>query len=180
MRRTATMILLITGTLVLTSPADAGGGGCHQPEPTLARATTVAMSQNCFTATVTWVEPGDLVTFVNGDGWAHTVTGASLTWGSPANLGAGERLTHRFLDAGVYPYVCLLHPAMVGAVVVGDGGGDAAEPATPVAAPADVSGPGSPVPTRSSGALPVWIAASGLIGAGAAWALGSGRSRASG
>ena len=50
----------------------------------------------------------------------HTVTGLGFAWGSNRNLGPGASITYRFSRAGVYPYTCIIHPGMVGAVVVGD------------------------------------------------------------
>jgi hypothetical protein len=86
------------------------------------------MSGNCFVATITRIDAGATVTFLNEDDAAHMVTGANFSWGIGAdgNEGAGElfkgdTFEQTFADSGVYPYFCILHPSMVGAVVVGDG-----------------------------------------------------------
>src|SRR5690606_28103368 len=62
---------------------------------------------------------GTEVTFRNLDAAPHTVTGESAAWGSTKQLAQGDSLSHTFEEAGVYPYSCILHPGMVGAVVVG-------------------------------------------------------------
>ena len=35
-------------------------------------------------------------------------------------LKRGREATYAFAEAGVYPYVCTVHPGMVGTIVVGD------------------------------------------------------------
>ena len=41
--------------------------------------------------------------------------------GTYDELMPGKSVTHKFASSGVYPYFCVIHPGMVGAVVVGDG-----------------------------------------------------------
>ncbi|GAB4332046.1 MAG: hypothetical protein Kow0010_17770 [Dehalococcoidia bacterium] len=64
------------------------------------------------------VGPGTTVTFTNREGVPHTVTGAG--WGSTETLDRGESLSHTFDASGVYAYARILHPGMVGAVVIDD------------------------------------------------------------
>lgn len=107
--------------VVLGTPALAGGGGCHADDQSEAATATVRMQGSCFTPTIARVAPGERVTFVNDDSAAHTVTGASVLWGSLNHLAATGTVEVAFDQPGVYPYVCTLHPGMLGAVVVGDG-----------------------------------------------------------
>jgi hypothetical protein len=83
------------------------------------------MTGNCFEATVLHVDPGTEVTWVNEDTYAHTVTGVGGTWGDFTELERGDMVSYRFEGNGVYVYSCIIHPGMVGAVVVGDGSDDA-------------------------------------------------------
>ena len=107
--------------MVLELPAFAGAG-CHEvPRPFDATVQVVDMKEFCFSPTVVRVEPKQRVTWVNRDLDAHTVTGVGATWGSYDALGHGDRVTHSWAATGVYPYSCVLHPGMVGVVVVGDG-----------------------------------------------------------
>ena len=46
-------------------------------------------------------------------------------------------MSYRFDQDGVYPYSCLLHPGMVGAIVVGDGVGTDLAGVVPVAGTED-------------------------------------------
>jgi plastocyanin len=138
-------VLFVGGALavLLAAPATAeghgggGGGGCVQPTSDEAT-TTVSMSDNCFGPTVARIEPGDTVTFTNDTQLPHTVTAAAMEWGSVDHLPPKANLEVGFDTPGVFPYVCVLHPGMVGAVVVGEGG-DA-----PLAAASDLGGGSEP------------------------------------
>ena len=117
----ATAIAIASATLAADDAA-AGGGGCHSSSALSdGSATTVTMVKSCFGPTVTRVDAGATVTFINEDPGPHTVTGAAMAWGSTANMLQGDTLEATFADEGVYPYACILHPGMVGAIVVGDG-----------------------------------------------------------
>ncbi|MDQ4025886.1 MAG: plastocyanin/azurin family copper-binding protein, partial [Actinomycetota bacterium] len=100
----------------------AAGGGCHVAagEVTGSSKTDVAIGKCAFRDTVTYVEPGDRVTWTNKDPVPHTVTGAMYSWGDEEILSRGDKVAYTFEEEGVYPYYCALHPAMVGVVVVGD------------------------------------------------------------
>lgn len=111
---------LTLATLVLTAlPAEAGGG-CHTGA-TQGEGDTVEMVDACFTPSILRVTTGDTVTFVNRDGLIHNVSGSQ--WGYYEDMGKGSVFTATFPDEGVYPYACMYHPGMTGAIVVGDGDG---------------------------------------------------------
>jgi len=109
------------------TPATALGGGCHSPtdgEMEVARtegAAASAHADDCgFYPAVLYVDEGAEVTWTNKDPVPHTITGAQLSWGSEEAFDLGEEASFSFQDAGVFPYYCVIHPGMVGAVVVGD------------------------------------------------------------
>ena len=91
--------------------------------PSGQEAVTVRMVDACFTATVTTVDPGTPVTFVNMDEFVHNVGGNQ--WGHFEDLHGGDAFTVSFDEAGTYPFACSYHPGMTGAIVVGDGKGAA-------------------------------------------------------
>jgi plastocyanin len=73
------------------------------------------------------VSVGSKVTWTNKDSQPHTVTSGSN--GTPDNkfnsspnfnplLNPGQTFSHTFTQAGNYPYFCMLHPNMVGTVIV--------------------------------------------------------------
>jgi plastocyanin len=139
MNRTRIRLLLAiaAGVLALGGTASAGVGGCHDPDMTVARGTSVDVGKNCFGPVVLRVEPGQVVSWKNYDPVEHTLTAAGGTF--DAVLKPGEGFSFKFVDAGVYPYYCLLHARMAGAIVVGDStvSEAAAPPVRPVAALSD-------------------------------------------
>jgi plastocyanin len=127
-RRTMSIVvgaMLMVGVGLTPGVARAsGGGGCGRAV-TNDDGTRVSIRNFCFGPTILRVQPGETVTWVNRDGFPHTVLGANGSWGGYDNLrrGGGE-VSYRFVSAGVYPYVCTYHPGMVGAVLVGNGKAD--------------------------------------------------------
>jgi plastocyanin len=67
------------------------------------------------------IKGGDTVTWINNDSSPHTVTSSSndgsITFDSDV-LRRGETFSFTFDKEGQYPYLCTLHPSMVGTVVV--------------------------------------------------------------
>lgn len=102
----------------------AAGGGCHESgtkEATDATGSAVEMGNCAFGPTVLRIEPGAQVTWTNKSEAVHSVTGLSGGWGDTKELLPGNAVSYSFDTNGTYPYSCVLHPGMVGAVVVGDG-----------------------------------------------------------
>lgn len=66
------------------------------------------------------VKPGTTVTWIHESSMPHTVSSQS---GGPSSstLYNGQSFSHTFDAAGRYDYLCGLHPAMKGSVVVEDG-----------------------------------------------------------
>lgn len=125
MRRTPVFLLLALGIAsLIPAPAVAGGGGPHcAPKVSDQKTNVVTMSKSCFHPTVARVDVDEEVTFVSEDPVPHTVTGALFVFGDTEDMREGDTRTFRFDEEGIYPYVCILHPGMVGAIVVGDGKG---------------------------------------------------------
>jgi plastocyanin len=143
---------VVAPLVVTASPAHAGGG-CHRTPQTEGAGDTVELAANCMNPTVLRTSAGTTVTFVNRDSWEHNVFGAS--WGDDQLLG-GERFTRRFGEEGVYPFACLIHAGMVGAIVVEDAAPVAVERAA-ATAPAPEDG------GTNTAAIAVLV---GLIGGG--------------
>jgi plastocyanin len=115
-------------------PAQAGGS-CHLASATTGAGIRVDIKELCFTPVVLYARKGETVTWTNRDPVDHTVTGLGFSWGSSGSLTQGQSVTYRFTEAGVYPYSCVLHPGMVGAVVVGNPKAPASSAAIPLAVP---------------------------------------------
>lgn len=124
MKRLVALSALAVLVLSLTPPVSAGGG-CHGPF-TDEHTTTVGLGMNCFTPTIARINTGDTVRFVNKDGVPHAIGGIGDTFGHNAEISGGEELSFEFQEEGIFPYVCVFHPGMGGAIVVGDGDGGVA------------------------------------------------------
>lgn len=128
-RRLRLFVFLTAGlsfVLLPAVPAHAGAG-CHNPEIRDVAGTRVELRDNCFVQTILRVAPGQSVTWTNRDAVEHAVTGVGGTWGNYDTFLRGESVSYEFSRPGIYPYFCYVHPGMIGAVVVGDGGKATAE-----------------------------------------------------
>lgn len=172
MRRALLVVLAMVavGTGLTLTPASAGGG-CHDPEATEARASMVELRNACFTSTVTHVDPGQELAFVNRDGYVHNVVGLGARWGDLEGMGQGETRRFTFKEPGIFPYACTLHPGMVGAVVVGGDeqqAGDAGSVSAALASGSGGAGGGTSTGAGQTGAsggsqVPETMLALGLV-----------------
>ena len=130
--------------LGIATPVNAGGAYCTEGFSDK-RGTTVNMKDYCFDPTVIRIEPGETVTWTNKDSVMHNVAGVSNVFGDvySGGVAAGDKISYRFEEEGTYPYLCILHPGMAGAVVVGDGEGDVDATAAALIAPTKKEGDGA-------------------------------------
>jgi plastocyanin len=169
-------VAIAAPTLVLA------GGGCHAGADGSTYmegdGTTVIRMDTCsFAPTVSRVAPGTTVRFLNTATVQHQVIGRSATWGSVL-LDPGQEHSETFQAAGTYPYMCPLHPGMVGAIVVGNGQAPAADLAAasqPAAAPADGTAPSDATALDATAPTtdPVPLVVTGLAGLGIGLAIGA-------
>ncbi|MBC8250557.1 MAG: HYR domain-containing protein, partial [Candidatus Nitrosopelagicus sp.] len=81
---------------------------------------------DCYIPRIASVEHNDVVTFENNDSAAHTTTsgtpsdGPNGIWDSSLMM-KGQSFSIRLSDVGEYPYFCLVHPWMIGTILVVDG-----------------------------------------------------------
>jgi plastocyanin len=122
--RLAVLAIVAGGTLVAVPMQADAGGGCHADAYSVSDGDIVTAAELCFVPAVVRVEEGTTIRFLNEDGTAHMFTGVSETFGDFTEFTEGEWTEFRFDANGVYPFYCLLHPGMVGTVLVGDGSGD--------------------------------------------------------
>jgi plastocyanin len=160
----------LLGSAFVLAPAVAVAGdpcyhGYTMPPATTESTSTVQMDLCAFLPTNAEVATGATVTFTNGSGMPHILTGANQAWGDrDAEIAPGQSVTHTFAKAGVYAFACAVHRGMSGSIIVGGGSTSAATVASTTAD----SGAGS------SGAwvfvLVVALAALAMAGWGAALA----------
>jgi len=90
-----------------------------------AGSSTPGCEPDCFLPSTVTIGVGGMVTFANNDSAAHTSTsgtgadGPSGVWDSSLVM-MGAAYTTPALDAGEYPYFCMVHPWMEGLVIVTD------------------------------------------------------------
>ena len=159
---------LALGLILWAAPAQAGGG-CHGSLFTDQRGISVDLKDACFNPTVLRIEAGAPITFTNRDEITHTVTGVAGSWGAYDEVLPGKSVTYRFADSGVYPYFCLLHPGMAGAVVVGVGtsskttSGSVAVPVRTSSLPPSAAAPQPAPVSASQGVTSAWRTAAILM-----------------
>ena len=111
-------------TTTTTGPATGQGSGNGQVSVTPGSSSK---TQDAFDPNPDQVSTGDTVTWTNDDSTPHTVTSGANgqpdgKFNSSPNfnplLAPGQTFSHKFTDAGEYPYYCGLHPNMVGTVSV--------------------------------------------------------------
>jgi plastocyanin len=78
---------------------------------------TIPIANYAFGDGTLTVPAGTTVTWVNNDEDGHTTTSDTGLWDS-SELAPGATFAFTFTDPGTYPYSCLDHPGMTGAIVV--------------------------------------------------------------
>ena len=138
------------GTLVVVPVGDApwfpgpGDAGTPPPPPPPTEAT-VGMAGRVFRPATLTVGVGATVTFFNDDGRTHTATANDFSWDS-GNFDPGQSYQKTFNTPGTVGYFCVIHPDMIGTIVVA--GGDGSAPAPPPTTAPDPT-PAAPIPATS-------------------------------
>jgi plastocyanin len=102
-------LVLGAGCSNSTSSYGGGTGGAPTCTPT---ATQVCMINTSFSQANLTVPVGTMVTWMNGDSFAHYVASAM---GSPGaaytstSIAGGGTFSHTFSAVGTYPYYCTIH-----------------------------------------------------------------------
>ena len=119
--------MILTGIMMTTMPF----ASAEQVTVSLPRGSGVPgceETNECFLPYAVTVNPGDEVVWSNDDSAAHTVTsGTDTTSDGLFDSGifmAGTTFAHTFDTLGKYDYFCLVHPWMIGEVLVTVGGDD--------------------------------------------------------
>ena len=122
------LILSIIFTFAIGLYASPSAFAEHSMNATVENAmgsSTPGCEPDCFLPSTVTIGVGGMVTFSNNDSAAHTSTsgtgadGPSGVWDSSLVM-MGAAYTTPALDAGEYPYFCMVHPWMEGLVIVTD------------------------------------------------------------
>jgi len=80
-------------------------------------------ADGCFIPSMVTIDVGGEVIWENNDNAAHTITSGTAVEGPDGHFDsslvmAGTTFSHIFAEAGTYDYYCMVHPWMVGSVMV--------------------------------------------------------------
>jgi plastocyanin len=78
---------------------------------------TVRINDFAFEPANITVSAGSIVRWVNGDAVLHRIQFEDEHF-SPILLGSSQSGSRKFVEPGVYPYICVIHPEMHGTVIV--------------------------------------------------------------
>ena len=127
--KTVSSLFVLFAIISIGMTAAPGAFAEHSMNATVENAagsSTPGCEPDCFIPATVTIGAGGMVTFANNDSAAHTSTagtpadGPSGAWDSSLVM-MGAAYTTPALDAGEYPYFCMVHPWMEGTVIVGEG-----------------------------------------------------------
>lgn len=80
-------------------------------------------THSCFIPEELHIKKDETVTWINPDTAAHTITSGNVSDGPDGKfdsglLASGAQFVHKFDESGEHPYHCLVHPWMVGKIMV--------------------------------------------------------------
>ena len=117
------IVLLAIVTTVASAPSAFAEHSMNAVVENAAGSSTPGCEPDCFLPATVTIGVGGMVEFVNNDTAAHTSTagtpadGPNGAWDSSLIM-VGSSFTTPALDAGEYPYFCMVHPCMTGLVIV--------------------------------------------------------------
>ena len=124
--KTVSSLFVLFAIVSIGMTAAPGAFAEHSMNATVENATgssTPGCEPDCFIPATVTIGVGGMVTFANNDSAAHTSTagtpadGPSGVWDSSLVM-MGAAYTTPALEAGEYPYFCMVHPWMEGLVIV--------------------------------------------------------------
>ena len=121
-RRTAVLLVVLSGSVLTgcgagSTPAASSAAGPTTSVAPTAGGTTYTVAGYAFPALS--VAPGAVITLVDGDAEAHTVTSDVGTFDSGTFDGTAPGSLTAPTKPGRYPFHCTVHPSMHGVLVVG-------------------------------------------------------------
>jgi len=123
---TFSILTIAVASLMLTIPSASAETMVSLPEGS--SVPGCEETDECYIPYEVNVAVGEAVTWSNDDTAAHTVTSGSMSDGPSGVFDsslfmAGTTFSHTFEEEGTYPYFCVVHPWMLGVVMVGTGSG---------------------------------------------------------
>ena len=111
---------------MMAATSDEDDGGSQTYEVSMPAGTSVLgceKTDECFIPSEITVNLGDTVTWLNDDTAAHTVTSGTIDGGPDGRFDSSlmmpdQPYSFTFEAAGDYDYYCIVHPWMIGKVIV--------------------------------------------------------------
>jgi plastocyanin len=120
--RRITLLLGAVGVALLFAPALPMLTAAGEAVVTAAASPVAVQIDNfAFAPATLTVTAGTTVTWKNGDDSPHRIGDKTGTFTSAA-LDTDDTFSHTFAAPGEYPYICTIHPYMVGKIIVKPGG----------------------------------------------------------
>ncbi len=113
-RQGSLLVALLVIAVILAGCASSGTGSSPS-SGSAASGTTITEKGFAFDPADATVKVGDTVTFINEDAAPHNVKIDGTELG---NQNQGESKTWTASKAGSFPYSCVIHPSMTGAITV--------------------------------------------------------------
>ena len=115
-------LLALAAVLIFMSSMVTACGSTHTSVPTVViSGNPLGNPDSLYKPSVVRITTGDSVTWVDHDDSIHTVTPnvSSSGWsGGSSYLHRGQRYSFQFKRVGTYRYHCMVHPNMLGVVIV--------------------------------------------------------------
>ena len=137
---------------VATSVPPGGGGGGGGGGGAASGTVNASIANRAFNPSSFSVTVGTTIVWTNNDKESHTVTARSGAFDS-GNVGVGATYRTVFNTVGSFPFVCTIHPSMVGVVAVSAAGAPAPPPPPPPAPPPAPAPP--PPPAAGSNTIQI-------------------------
>jgi len=116
--------LLAIFSLIAVAPSAFGDHATAEVDMAVGSSLVGCETTNeCYIPHMVTIDVGGEVMWNNIDGMAHTVSAGTPAEGLSDDfdsglVGPGAMFSHKFTEAGTYDYFCLVHPWMVGSVMV--------------------------------------------------------------
>ena len=116
-RRTGLLLGAVGVTALLAAALTALTAAGEAVVAAAASPTTVTIDNFAFAPATLTVTAGTTVTWKNEDDSPHRIGDKNGTFKSAA-LDTDDTFSHTFAKPGEYPYICTIHPYMVGKIIV--------------------------------------------------------------
>ena len=108
-----------SSTRTAASPSSSTSGGSASGASTAGASARITIHNFAFSPATLTVTPGEVVTVVNQDSTAHTVTATGAKAFDTGDVGPGDTVAFKApTTAGSYPYICTIHQFMHGTLIV--------------------------------------------------------------